>query len=513
MIRGSASAEATQARLDRSGFAPGAPLGRTRLAVSRAGFGCYRVSAGVNEHAWALEHALASGITLVDTSANYADGGSEELVGRVIAHLVDSGKLRREAVVVVSKAGYLQGQNHALSQERKRRGNPFPELVLYGEGLEHCIHPEFLQDQLTRSLERLKLETLDVFLLHNPEYYLGWALKNGLPAGEAQAEYYRRIENAFRHLEAEVAEGRIRWYGISSNTFPAALSDPQFTCLERVWEIAESISKEHRFGVVQLPMNLFETGALLTPNQPSGATVLEFARQKNLGVLINRPLNAITGGRMVRLSEVTEAGDVPPEEIEQRAAALAETEQTFVSRILPELHLEPGLASRIRTQFLAADALRQVWRSLSGYDHWREVRDGYLLPRIRGVLEFLDTQAAGARELSAWQDAYAGALDAVLQSLGRFYAREAAERIARIKAALAAADPDWAGEATLSRLAVRALGSTAGVSCVLVGMRRTEYVDDILAELRMAVVQKDRRDSWRRLDAQTGPPPGMGPPD
>jgi hypothetical protein len=46
-----------------------------------------------------------------------------------------------------------------------------------------------------------------------------------------------------------------------------------------------------------------------------------------------------------------------------------------------------------------------------------------------------------------------------------------------------------------------------------VGMRRTEYVDDILAELRMAVVQKDRRDSWRKLDAQTGPPPGMGPSD
>jgi hypothetical protein len=504
MIHGSASAEGTHARLERPGFAAGAPLGRTRLTVSRAGFGCYRVSAGVNEHALALEHALASGINLVDTSANYADGGSEELVGQVIEHLVEAGDLRREAVVVVSKAGYLQGRNHALSQERKRRGDPFPELVLYGEGLEHCIHPDFLQDQLTRSLERLKLQTLDVFLLHNPEYYLGWTLKNGLPAGEAQAEYYRRIENAFRHLEAEVAEGRIRWYGISSNTFPAASSDPQFTCLERVWNIAESISKEHRFGVVQLPMNLFETGAVLTPNQPSGLTVLEYARQKNLGVLINRPLNAITGGRMIRLAEVTEAGDVAPEEIEQRTADLAETEQAFVSRILPELHLESGLAARIQAQFPAADALRQVWRTLSGYDHWREVRDSYLLPRIRGVLEFLDAQTAGSRELFAWKDAYAGALDAVLQALGGFYAMAAARKIGRIKSALAAADPDWGGDAPLSRLAVRALRSTEGVSCVLVGMRRTEYVDDVLAELKAAVAPKKRRDSWQKLYQLTG---------
>jgi aryl-alcohol dehydrogenase-like predicted oxidoreductase len=188
MIHGCASADGTRSWLDRLGFSAGAPLGRTRLTVSRAGFGCYRVSTGVSEHARALHHALASGINLIDTSANYADGGSEELVGQVIDHLVESGEMRRDSVVVVSKAGYLQGQNYALSQERKRRGEPFPDLVLYGEGLEHCIHPEFLQDQLTRSLERLGLQTLDVFLLHNPEYYLGWAVKHGLPADDVLAE-------------------------------------------------------------------------------------------------------------------------------------------------------------------------------------------------------------------------------------------------------------------------------------------------------------------------------------
>jgi hypothetical protein len=206
---------------------------------------------------------------------------------------------------------------------------------------------------------------------------------------------------------------------------------------------------------------------------------------------------------MIRLAEVTEADDVAPEEIEQRTAALAETEQAFVSRILPELHLESGLASRIQAQFLAADALRQVWRTLSGYDHWREVRDSYLLPRIRGVLEFLDTQTAGARELSAWKDAYAGALDAVLQSLGGFYAKAAARKIGRIKSALAAADPEWGGDAPLSRLAIRALRSTEGISCVLVGMRRPEYVDDVLAELKTPVQPRSREDSWRKLNGLT----------
>ena len=123
-------------------------IGNTMLSISQAGFGCYRISTGVKHHEQALRKALIDGINLIDTSSNYADGGSETLVGQVLEDLTDTGALSREAVVVVSKVGYLQGQNYALSQERKRQGRPFPDLVEYGDGLEHCIHPDFLGDQL-----------------------------------------------------------------------------------------------------------------------------------------------------------------------------------------------------------------------------------------------------------------------------------------------------------------------------------------------------------------------------
>jgi len=227
--------------------------------------------------------------------------------------------------------------------------------------------------------------------------------------------------------------------------------------------------------------------------------VLEFARRRNLGVLINRPLNAFTQGRLIRLAEVEEKADASADEVAERIAALADSEQGFISRTLPGLNLDPGLGSRIQAQFLAADALRQAWRSFSGYDHWRQVRDDYLLPRIRSVLEFLDKHASGSRGLSAWKDAYAGALEAVFQSLDGFYSQAAARKAAQIKSALAAADPDWAGAAPLSRLALRALRSTEGISCALVGMRRPEYVDDVLAELKVPVVRKNRQDSWQKL--------------
>jgi hypothetical protein len=246
-------------------------------------------------------------------------------------------------------------------------------------------------------------------------------------------------------------------------------------------------------------MNLYEDGAVLLANQPCGMTALEFARQKNLGVLINRPLNAFTENRLLRLADVDAAESLPAEEIEKRIETLGGAEQAFARDILPEMELDPGLAARVQAQFLAADAVRRAWGSLSGHEHWRQVREEYLLPRIRGVLEFLETRLPGTDAAAAWKDAYLAALDSALHAVNGFYAESAAEKAKAISSALAAADPDWGGNASLSLLAVRALRSTAGISCVLVGMRRTAYVDDILTELATPVARKDRRTSWQKL--------------
>ena len=321
-------------------------FGKSGLRVSNAGFGGYRVDISVEEHGIALEKALVSGINLLDTSANYADGGSERLIGKVLRTLCAAGHLTREQVVVVSKAGYLQGENYRISQERTAAGNPFPELVLFGDGLEHCIHPAFLSDQITRSLERLQLQSLDCCLLHNPEYYLKSVEAKGMPLEEARAEYYRRIKQAFLHLEREVKAGRIGCYGVSSNTFPARAEDDSFTSLSRLWEIAEEISKNHSFQVVEFPLNLLETGAVLTTNQPEGMSLLEFAAAKQIGVLINRPLNAIVGERLVRLAETHYTGE---------GVRQARTFRDKVAEIDADWALAPNLSQ------LALRALRSTY--------------------------------------------------------------------------------------------------------------------------------------------------------
>ena len=499
MIKGYATIDATGEWASQNEPLSYVLLNHTGLMVSQAGFGGYRVSSGVAHHEKALGSAIRSGINLIDTSANYADGGSETLVGKVLDELTSAGQVTREQIIVISKVGYLQGENFALSQQRRNEGRPFQELVEYGQGLEHCIHPEFIEDQLTRSLARLNLETLDGYLLHNPEYYLGWAVKNDLSLEEARKEYYRRIRAAFEHLEKEVGQGRIRFYGISSNTFPAAAVDPEFTCLQTVWEIAESISADHSFRMVQMPFNLLEPKAVLEVNQPAGRSVLAFAGAKGLGVLINRPLNAFAANRLIRLADLPQSRRLQTNEVIEKIRRLVKSETRLWKKIIPGLDIPRGLRIRLKQQNEIGDHLKHYWKNFGSYENFRQAQKGTFWPRVQGVLDFLAPHAAESEDLAMWLDSHPVRLEEAFEAVGSIYIEEAARVLNRIRYAVNDADPFWAQQGTLSQKAIRTLRSTTGVSVVLVGMRRDAYVEDVLTELKRPAQQKERHASWDGL--------------
>ena len=118
-----------------------------------------------------------------------------------------------------------------------------------------------------------------------------------MPRDEARASFYERIRRALKHLEAEVAAGRIGSYGISSNTFVVPRENEDAVSLERVLENAGP-----DFAAIQLPFNPLETGAREPIHTADGKSVLEVAKGAGLGVLVNRPLNAFSGRGLVRFA-------------------------------------------------------------------------------------------------------------------------------------------------------------------------------------------------------------------
>ena len=464
-------------------------LGNTGLTVSRFGFGTYRVDTRDPSHRAALLKALRESCNLIDTSSNYMDGDSERLIGSALAELIKQGDLAREEVVIVSKIGYVQGDNLKQAEAREKANHPYPEMVKYGEGIWHCIHPEFLADQLAHSLDRLGLQTLDVCLLHNPEYYLS-SLKltgrAGLPA--RREEFYHRLQAAFEYLESQVAAGRLQYYGVSSNTAIVDAHDPEATSVSRMVESARLAAGKigtpvHHFAVVQCPMNLYESGAALTSNTGSDAreTTLAFAQREGLAVLVNRPLNAMPGrgAGMIRLAKVHVASQAV--DFDQQRARVAELEQEYRRDIAPAV--EPGGQGMLPAEFFNwAEELTKLRPQVQGLEHWEQIEHQMIAPHVNQVLQALSQVFRGeiVERWESWRDAYVPELLALLKEMQREAAERSRTKVALVEQRLDPLLPEARRGESLSRKAMWVLASTPGVTCVLNGMRSISYVDDSL---------------------------------
>ena len=263
--------------------------------MSNFAFGTYRISDLNPQHIEALKEAIASGITMIDTSSNYMDGGAERAIALALRDFSDE---KKAEVEIVSKFGYIQNSNMALHKEE-----PFEEVVEYSPECFHSISALFMKQQLTASLSRLEMQKLDCYLLHNPEYFLLDAMNRGISKDERLDKMYERIYGAFVALEEEVKAGRIGSYGISSNSFSKESSDDEFLPYEDLITLADNASEEvgndtHSFTTIQLPINMLET---------EGLKCATWAKENGLRVLANRALNAGLGEFMYRLADYDES--------------------------------------------------------------------------------------------------------------------------------------------------------------------------------------------------------------
>lgn len=462
-------------------------LGNTGLKISPVGFGGYRVSDDEPAHHEALRLAIQSGCNLIDTSTNYGDGHSEQLVGDVLEELFHAKRLSRDEIVIVSKAGYVQGQNLKLARERIEQGRPFPEMVEYDETVWHCISPEFLKDQIGRSLERLQLERIDVLLLHNPEYYL--------KAEGDHREYYRRIRQAFEYLETEVRAGRIMRYGISSNTFPSPREAADYTSLEAIWDIAEEMAQAqgspHHFQVVQFPFNLYEPGAALEENN-SGKTLLQYASLKGLGTLANRPLNAFTEKGLTRLA------DFPAHDERDVAGELkaAWTRAMELESAYPKLAAEPPVQPK---HVAWGHILKHNFERLNDLDTWKGTLKFQIEPTLNSAFAELERIPA----YQNWQKAYSEVSAKLFEAFQAYLENQASYQSDLLSSKIDHACPPLHETGVLSQKVIRLYLSVEGLNCVLVGMRQAEYVRDILSLKEPVISNEEALQTFRVITEST----------
>ena len=351
-------------------------------SVSALGFGGYRISPTVPEHRAALIAALDHGATVVDTSPNYADGGSETLIGSVLAG-------RRERPVVVTKVGTLQGEQLADAAAREQAGNPWPDVVKISASAWVCLAPEYIAHSLAGSTRRLGAPP-DVVLLHNPELVLADMQRRGALSDAAIDRFYELVlPRAFAALEAQLPG--LSCYGVSANTIGCrwgalgGANEREALDLRRTLHAAAKAASpeggerggergegqgmgaamgaggedgggeggaakggrgggvpHHRCRVLQVPLNLLEPDAAAAP--------AALARRLGLSVMANRPLNAIPPpgaghgfGLNTSFLPLRDGRPTPP-----AAALVRQQAREVLSR-----HLGPAAAARLPLEEIA----------------------------------------------------------------------------------------------------------------------------------------------------------------
>lgn len=175
------------------------PLGVSPLQSSRLAYGCWRVAGTWNPAAVTPEGratgrraviaAHEAGYTLFDNADIYCGGEAERILGEALREV--SGL--RERVLIATKGGIRVG------------GDPRPDSPpRYDFSAAHIVRA------CEGSLQRLGIETIDLYLLHRPDYL-------------AQPE---EVAKAFSQLRAA---GKVRHFGVS-NFRPTLVTALQAAC-------------------------------------------------------------------------------------------------------------------------------------------------------------------------------------------------------------------------------------------------------------------------------------------
>jgi predicted oxidoreductase len=175
------------------------PLGVSSLYGSRLAYGCWRVAGTWNPAEVtaasraagqrAIAAAYEAGYTVFDNADIYCGGEAERILGETLRSV--SGM--RDKVVIVTKCGI------------RFAGSPRPDSPQrYDFSASHILQ------SCEGSLRRLGIETIDVYLLHRPDY---------LADPEEVAEAFASLKRA----------GKVRFFGVS-NFRPTLVTALQVAC-------------------------------------------------------------------------------------------------------------------------------------------------------------------------------------------------------------------------------------------------------------------------------------------
>jgi aryl-alcohol dehydrogenase-like predicted oxidoreductase len=224
------------------------PLGKSGISISAVMFGAWAIGGwlwgGTDEQQSinAIRAALDMGINSIDTAAVYAQGFSEELVGRAIKDVP------RDQVILATKCG------RRWDDPKQEGSNPLETQNLKGETLtiRSNSKPYSIAYECEQSLKRLAVDYIDLYQIH-------------------QLDATTPVEESMAAMEQLRKAGKIRAIGVSNYNAemiaraaaagPLSSVQPPYSLLRRDIE-KDILPLCHREDIAVLAYSPLERGLL-----------------------------------------------------------------------------------------------------------------------------------------------------------------------------------------------------------------------------------------------------------
>ncbi|HIB8180156.1 aldo/keto reductase [Elizabethkingia anophelis] len=308
-------------------------LGKTGEKLSAIGLGCMGMSfaygqADEQESIRTLHKALDSGINFWDTADMYANGKNEELISKVLVP-------NRDKIFIATKFGFRFKNNEA---------GPSNSANTYFDG-----SPEWIRQAVDNSLQRLRIDTIDLYYAHR--------IDPNVP-----------VEETVGTMAELVKAGKVRYLGLSEASaesirkanaiHPIAALQSEYSLLTR--DVEESILPVVReLGISLVPYSPLARGLFNNINEVQQLEDSDFRKSlpryqeaylennKSLAKELNElaASKGITGSQLALAWVLAQGDDIIPipgtkrvkyleQNIEAASVTFTETEKSQIEEIV-----------------------------------------------------------------------------------------------------------------------------------------------------------------------------------